>query len=227
MNIVIATIKQWNIDNAHAFQKANQSAHDVRIVDSQDDLTDTFLAEFNPKFIFFPHWSRIIPKRVFERYTCVVFHMTDLPYGRGGSPLQNLIVNGVKETKISAIRVSDGIDTGPVYLKEPLSLDGSAEEIYRRASEIVFSRMIPRFLTGNIVAKPQEGPVVLFRRRTAEQSEITSDMDLDQVYDQIRMLDAEGYPAAFLRFGKNRYVFKQVENIDGHLNASVQIMEEK
>ena len=25
--------------------------------------------------------------------------MTDLPFGRGGSPLQNLIINGYKKTK--------------------------------------------------------------------------------------------------------------------------------
>ena len=29
--------------------------------------------------------------------------MTDLPYGRGGSPLQNLIIRGFESTKISAI----------------------------------------------------------------------------------------------------------------------------
>ena len=44
--------------------------------------------------------------------------MTDLPYGRGGSPLQNLIANKIYDTKISAIRAEGGIDTGRIYLKE-------------------------------------------------------------------------------------------------------------
>ena len=47
--------------------------------------------------------------------------MTDLPFGRGGSPLQNLIVRGYKSTKLTAIKVQSGIDTGDIYLKKPFS----------------------------------------------------------------------------------------------------------
>jgi len=43
--------------------------------------------------------------------------MTDLPFGRGGSPLQNLIERGIKKTKISAIKVDGGIDTGDIFFK--------------------------------------------------------------------------------------------------------------
>ena len=44
--------------------------------------------------------------------------MTDLPYGRGGSPLQNLIINGHKETMMSALRCVQELDAGPIYLKK-------------------------------------------------------------------------------------------------------------
>ena len=44
--------------------------------------------------------------------------MTDLPYGRGGSPLQNLILKGKKTTKITAFKMIDKIDAGPIYLKK-------------------------------------------------------------------------------------------------------------
>ncbi len=56
--------------------------------------------------------------------------MTDLPYGRGGSPLQNLIQRGHTSTMLTALRCGAGLDTGDVYLKQPLSLHGSAEEIF-------------------------------------------------------------------------------------------------
>lgn len=91
----------------------------------------------NPDFVFFPHWSYIIPKSIYERYTCVVFHMTDLPVGRGGSPLQNLIVRGIRETKISAIKVQQEIDAEPIYMKRPETLEGSAKDIFCRISEII------------------------------------------------------------------------------------------
>ena len=63
--------------------------------------------------------------------------MSDLPYGRGGSPLQNLIIREHRKTMISAIQCVKEIDAGPVYLKKPLSLEGSAEEIFICANHII------------------------------------------------------------------------------------------
>ena len=62
----------------------------------------------------------------------MIFHMTDVLYGRGGSPLQNFIIRGHKETKLTAMKCVKELDAGPVYLKEFLSLLGNAEEIYMR-----------------------------------------------------------------------------------------------
>ena len=45
--------------------------------------------------------------------------MTDLPYGRGGSPLQNLIKKNHKSTMLSAIECQDNLDSGDIYLKNP------------------------------------------------------------------------------------------------------------
>ncbi|MGG3804445.1 hypothetical protein [Metabacillus fastidiosus] len=59
--------------------------------------------------------------------------MTDLPFGRGGSLLQNLIVRGIYETKISAIKCVKELDAGQIYVKESLFLYGNVKEIYLRA----------------------------------------------------------------------------------------------
>ncbi len=87
--------------------------------------------------------------------------MTDLPFGRGGSPLQNLITRGVKSTKISALRCTDVLDGGPIYLKEELSLQGSAEDIYIRADSII-EKMIAAILLTNPEPLEQTGEVVFF-----------------------------------------------------------------
>ena len=81
--------------------------------------------------------------------------MTDLPYGRGGSPLQNLIIRGNKTTKISAIKVTKGIDEGPVYLKKELNLDGTAKEIFVRSAYII-QEMIESIINSTIFPKPQK-----------------------------------------------------------------------
>ena len=107
------------------------------LIDNKADFNISYLNEIKPKLIFIPHWSYIISKKIFNEYECIVFHMTDLPFGRGGSPLQNLISRGYKTTKISAIKVESGIDTGDVYLKKMLNLDGSATDIFNKSTLII------------------------------------------------------------------------------------------
>ena len=124
--------------------------------------------------------------------------MTDLPFGRGGSPLQNLIIRGYKKTKISAIQANNNIDAGPIYLKKDLSLDGSAREIFARASKIAIDNMIPYIIKNEPFPIPQKGNVVPFKRRKVEDSNLPKLTILNEIYDFIRMLDAEGYPLAYI-----------------------------
>jgi methionyl-tRNA formyltransferase len=194
---IIATIKSWNIELAKGFVKANPGL-EVKVITDKEHLTYDVLMEFNPRYIFFPHWSWIIPEIIYENFECVVFHMTDLPFGRGGSPLQNLIVRGIYQTKISAIRVVERLDAGPVYLKRYLNLEGSAEKIFKRASEIIFKDMLPCIIKNKPVPVPQKGEIIKFRRRRPEDGNIANLSGNSKVYDYIRMLDAEGYPSAFL-----------------------------
>lgn len=212
MKIIIATIKSWNIQRAREMQKKYIGMHDILIYTDKKEFNADNVRNFNPDYIFLPHWSYIMSKEISDNWECIVFHMTDLPYGRGGSPLQNLIVRGHKETKISAIRMTGTLDGGPVYMKRSLSLDGSAQEIFIRCSDVIFQEMIPLFLVDDkkkIVPVQQEGEPVVFKRRKPEEGCITSDMKMGQIYDYIRMLDAEGYPRAFIEFGDYRLEFEQ------------------
>lgn len=223
MRIIIATVKSWNIERAKALQKQYESVHDIAIYTTKEEYTIDNVRNFNPDYIFMPHWSYLVSNEITDNYECVVFHMTDLPYGRGGSPLQNLIVRGHKETKISAIKVTQKLDGGPVYMKRPLSLEGSAQEIFVRCADIIFREMLPIFLTEKIEPKPQEGEPVVFKRRKPEEGQITPDMEIDKIYDYIRMLDAEGYPRAYTEFGGYRLEFERAQvSADGQqLSARV------
>ncbi|NJO53471.1 MAG: methionyl-tRNA formyltransferase [Bacteroidales bacterium] len=203
-NYVVATIKPWNIE---AFRR-NSTALSGRwfLIDSPEDLTAQMLAHLRPRYVFFPHWSWRVPAEILSSFECVCFHMTDVPFGRGGSPLQNLIVRGFYETKLTALRMVDEMDAGPVYLKKPLSLDGRAEEIYVRAADLVWE-MIGEMCRTEPVPKPQHGEPVVFPRRRPDQSELPSEADASALYDFIRMLDAPTYPKATIRWGQLRIEF--------------------
>ncbi|WP_412470481.1 MULTISPECIES: formyltransferase family protein [unclassified Halobacteriovorax] len=215
---VIATWGEWNVKN---YEKNFSNDDRYILIKEKHELTQEYLEDVNPKYVFFPHWSHIIPKSIYENFECVVFHMTDLPYGRGGSPLQNLIVNGQTETKISAIKVVKELDAGPVYFKLPLSLEGTAQEIYTRASSVIFEKLIPMIVTDNPQPVEQVGEVFNFKRRKPEDGNLENCKGINQIYDYIRMLDAEGYPNAFLEFKDYVLTFKKAQLLNGEVKAEV------
>ncbi|MCC3669561.1 formyltransferase family protein [Terrisporobacter mayombei] len=226
MDILIVTTKEWNKSNANIYKSQNPQ-YNIEIITENNDFTLENIKKFNPDMIFFPHWSWLIPKEIYEAYECIVFHMTDLPYGRGGSPLQNLISRNIKHTKISALRVDGGIDTGDIYLKEPLDLYGSAEEIFVRASHTIFNTMIPRILNNRSTPIPQEGTIETFQRFSQKDNELKPEFDLNKIYNYIRMVDGEGYPNAFIKFGDYKIKFSNANLKYNKIVATVEVVKEE
>jgi len=226
-NYIIATIKTWNIENSKNLAE-KYPEHNFILVTEKEKLTHKTLSEIKPEFVFFPHWSWIIPEEIYKNYNCVVFHMTDLPFGRGGSPLQNLIVRGIYQTKITAIKVEAGLDTGDIYFKEPFDISmGNADEIFSKISDLVFDKLIPRFFTEKLILKPQEGMPVVFPRRIPGQSEIPEGLSQRQIYDYIRMLDGEGYPAAYMKYQNGRVYYRNASLKDDIVYAKAEFRRER
>lgn len=169
---------------------------------------------YSPTCIFFTHWGWKVPASIYEDYNCINFHMTDLPYGRGGSPLQNLILEGKESTVVTAHRVTGELDGGKIVMRScPVPLHGTAEEIYLRVQYQIAS-MVETILEHGLVevrnaGETQAGNGIVFKRRTPEQSELVAGAarSLDSAYDFIRMLDADGYPRAYIDVGELRVEF--------------------
>jgi methionyl-tRNA formyltransferase len=190
-------------------------------VDDASQLGDVVRAA-HPRYAFFLHWSWKVPPDILAATECVNFHMTDVPYGRGGSPLQNLIVRGHHATKLTALGMVDELDAGPVYAKLDLDLHGSAEEVYVRATRTA-AEMIGEIVAKEIEPKPQAGEVVAFGRRRPAESEVPDLSSVEDLHDFIRMLDADGYPRAFLEHKGFRYTFGRAVLYDGRIVADVTI----
>ncbi len=220
MTNVIVSNREWNRKLVEEIE-ARTGTRAVYISD-RTELTRERLEQYHPRYVFFPHWSYLIPPSIYENFECIVFHMTDLPFGRGGSPLQNLIARGIYETKVSALRCTKELDAGEIYMKADLSLYGSAEEIYLRAAELV-KEMIVRFIKCEPKSYPQEGEAVVFKRRKPQEGNVGKLQSLNQVFDYIRMLDADGYPRAFLETDYLRLELERAVLRDGYIKADVKI----
>lgn len=197
------------------------------MIDDPEQMTLNALDQQTPRYVFFPHWSWRVPNEILSRYECVCFHMTDVPYGRGGSPLQNLILSGHTTTMLTALRMIEDLDAGPVYLKRPLSLDGSAEEIFSSAADLIYD-LIAEIVAEEPAPTPQMGEAVMFRRRTPQESRLPTDAVGASLYDFIRMLDAPTYPKAFLECGRLRLEFDQARLVSPDVvEARVTIRKQK
>lgn len=220
---IVAGCKSWH---RRLFDETlSKLAGDWHYVGGREELSLAGVREFRPRYAFFLHWSWKVPPEILEEVECVCFHMTDVPYGRGGSPLQNLIARGHRDTKLTALRMTAELDAGPVYMKKNLSLEGGAEEIYLRASTLS-ADMIRQIVRDEMQPSPQIGESVNFRRRKPEESKIATPDSLEQLHDFIRMLDAEGYPQAFLSHAGYRFEFRRPALYDGRIVADVQITAE-
>ncbi|WP_081910363.1 hypothetical protein [Thermopetrobacter sp. TC1] len=224
-NYIYASSVPWGIEVFMHHRKSLPGSWYV--VCSKQDLEDVCAAlNYDIRFAFFPHWSYIVPDHIINKIECVCFHMTDLPFGRGGSPLQNLILRGHKKTKISALRMVKELDAGPIYLKKELDLSGSAFEIYKRATSISID-MMKYIISKEPDPIPQKGTPTFFKRRKPEQSILPKMGELENMYDYIRMLDAPGYPHAFLEYGEFQFEFTDAEISDNEIIAKAIIRKKK
>lgn len=222
MKIVVAAARVWTAAKTREFCERRGDI-EVSIVHQPSELTYDRLRAISPDYVFFPHWSWRIPPEIYGNFRCIVFHPSDLPFGRGGSPIQNLIEAGFQSTKISAIEVTGEMDAGGVFLKRDLLLLGTAEEIYLRMQDVIFDEMIPFILENEPVPVPQNGDGTIFKRRTPAMGAIRPEMTIKQVFNTIRMLDAEGYPHAFLDFGPFRFTFTRASLKANEILADVVI----
>ena len=223
-NYVFATVHRWNVD---AYKRhVSDWPGNWTLITKQEELSKENIKKLNSRYIFFPHWSWRVPSEILDLTECVCFHMTDLPYGRGGSPLQNLILRGHNSTFISALKMTSDIDAGSIYVKKLLKLKGNAQKIYEDSAEII-CQIITSIINEEPEAEPQKGEPVYFSRRTPQESKLPKSISDSKLYDFIRMLDAEGYPKAFLDHGSlNIEFFEAHLEVDGTVSAKVKIKPE-
>ena len=127
MKYIIITKKKWDLKNF------NNLGKNFIVLNK---LNKRLVDDINPKIIFFIHWSKLIRYSFYKKYLCIQFHASNLPKGRGGSPIQNQILLNTKRTKLSAFKVSKKLDSGPICLQNKLELNGTAQEIFKRMEKI-------------------------------------------------------------------------------------------
>lgn len=210
---IIACSKNWFLEN----QKNNLNEKFV-IIKNKKQLNLKKLKSLNPPFIFFPHWSYFIEEKIYKNFNCVIFHTSHLPYGRGGSPLQNLIMKGFKETEICALKASRNFDSGDIYCREKISLEGNLEEIFFNLSKKI-SKMISKILNKKLKLTKQVGKIHIFKRLKPSDSNISKFKKLNDIYNKIRSVDHDDYTKAFVETKFFKIELTKAKFINGKLTC--------
>ena len=83
--------------------------------------------------------------------------------------------------------------------------------------------MLAQIVDQNPSPQAQTGEIVPFKRRKPSESQVPRAYDLQKLHDFIRMLDADGYPHAFLEHNGYRFEFTNATLSDDGLHARVTI----
>ena len=205
MKILIANSKDWfKLDDD--INKNNE----VFFIHKKENLNFESLSNINPELIFFPHWSWKVPKNIYEKYKCILFHTAPLPFGKGGSPIQNLILLGYKNSPVCALKMSSKLDSGDIYGKKNLSLEGPLNTIFNNLNTLV-NKFIKEFIFDLPEPKKQVGKEFIFKRLNEEDNILPLTTSLEDIFNRIRMLDHDSYPNSFINYGNLKIEFNQAE----------------
>ena len=171
--------------------------------------------------LIFAGWSKIISPEIIDRFICISLHPSDLPRFRGGSPIQNQKINGIKKTKLTAFRMNSKIDQGPIIFKTDINLDGHMNDIFcslEKATIKTIKKIIENpnksFLKG---VTQDDTKATFFKRRKPHQSEITindlSTLSAENLYQKICALE-DPYPNAFIKTIDNKKLLLKFVEIE-------------
>ena len=166
------------------------------------------MKKIKPKFIFFTHWSYKVPTNIINSFNCINFHVAPLPFGRGGSPIQNLIIRGFKKSPLCAIKMIEKLDAGPIILKKKLDLDGNLEGIFKRMTKIIemmIFEIIKKLPKSNI----QKGKIYNFKRIKPKESNLVSEKRIISVFNKIRMLGSASQSLLYVALNNNDVYFEE------------------
>lgn len=98
------------------------------------------LKTLEPDLIIVVAYGKILPKEILDypKYGCINIHASLLPKYRGSSPIQWSVINGDKETGVTAMQMDEGVDTGDILMVEKIAIgeNDTAEYMFQKLSEL-------------------------------------------------------------------------------------------
>jgi len=127
------------------------------------DLSE--LSQHKSQLAVLAAYGKIIPQRILDEFPLGIInvHPSLLPLYRGPTPIESAILDGAQKTGVSIMKVTSGMDEGPIYAQRTVHLSGKepkqelAETLQILGAELLVE-LLPKIATGEIRPRQQPHP---------------------------------------------------------------------
>mgnify|MGYP000892835650 CR=1 FL=1 len=159
-------------------------------------------------------YFKIIPKKYLTRSQInLIPHESDLPSGKGMSPMSWQILKNKKKIYFSLIEANAQIDSGRIYYKKKVTIPKNYlfDEI-KKVQLNINLELIEKFITHYKKkltfpkSTKQLGKSSFYKKRGPKDSEIDIKKSIEKQFNLLRIVDNKNYPAFFRIYGKKFFL---------------------
>ena len=199
-------------------------ANDIPIFQPENFRADEdvqALRDLNPDVVAVVAYGRILPQRVLDIPTkgCVNIHASILPEYRGSAPYQWAVLDGKKETGVTAQHMVREMDAGDIIdvAKTPIGENETAGELLDRLAVLgadLLSRTLTAFAEGTVTRTPQDPAGISFAPMLDKSMcPIDWNKTAQQVHDQVRGLHP--WPIATMELKGKKFKVHATRIVEG------------
>lgn len=173
----------------------------------KNDAIKDLLCELCPDIIVVVAYGKILPPYVlnYPRYGCINIHGSLLPKYRGAAPIQRAVLDGERETGVTAMYMNEGLDTGDCIAtcKTPIGENECVGEVWDRLALLGGQLLVETLASiekGTAIRRSQNDAEATYAAKIAkDEQKLDFSCTAQEVHNKIRGMSP--YPAAYAMLG--------------------------
>jgi methionyl-tRNA formyltransferase len=156
-------------------------------------------------------YGRLIKPHVLERVPMINVHFSLLPRWRGAAPVERAILAGDAETGVCIMQLEEGLDTGPVYACERLTIgeDETADELREHMVDVAVPLLLDALERGLGTPTPQDGDATYAAKLDHDDHRLRWDRPARELHRVVRL------GRAWTTFRGRRLLVREARVLDG------------
>jgi len=166
-------------------------------------------------------YGLILPKPILDapRHGCINVHASLLPRWRGAAPIQRAILAGDSESGVTIMQMDEGLDTGPMLLRETVPIDArttgeSLHDALAEAGARLIVEALERLGAGTLDSVPQPDAGATYAPKL-DRSEAALDFTMDAATLERQVRAFTPWPGAWFTLGGERLKVLEAEAVSG------------